>query len=41
MKALCVISGGMDSAVAAAIAKRDGYEILGLHFEKVLKFQSN
>lgn len=32
-KALCVISGGMDSAVSAAIAKRDGYEILGLHFD--------
>ncbi len=32
-KALCVISGGMDSAVAAAAAKHDGYEILGLHFD--------
>lgn len=32
-KALCIISGGMDSAVAAAIAKDDGYEILGLHFD--------
>ncbi|MDY5466199.1 MAG: 7-cyano-7-deazaguanine synthase, partial [Campylobacter sp.] len=40
MKALCVISGGMDSAVAAAIAKRDGYEILGLHFDYKQRTQS-
>ncbi|MCR8695613.1 MULTISPECIES: 7-cyano-7-deazaguanine synthase QueC [Campylobacter] len=32
-KALCIISGGMDSAVAAATAKSDGYEIVGLHFD--------
>lgn len=32
-KALCIISGGMDSAVAAAIAKDGGYDILGLHFD--------
>ena len=40
MKALCVISGGMDSAVAAAIAKREGYEILGLHFDYKQRTQS-
>ncbi len=31
-KAICIISGGMDSALAATIAKRDGYEIIALHF---------
>ncbi len=33
MKALCVISGGMDSATCAYIAKREGYEIMALHFD--------
>jgi 7-cyano-7-deazaguanine synthase len=32
MKAVCIISGGMDSAVAAAIAKKEGFEIIGVHF---------
>ena len=32
-KALCIISGGMDSAVAASIAKSEGYEIVALHFD--------
>ncbi len=31
-KAVCIISGGMDSALAATIAKKSGYEIIGLHF---------
>lgn len=31
--ALCVISGGMDSATSAAIAKKQGYEIIALHFD--------
>jgi len=31
-KAVCIISGGMDSALAATIAKNDGYEIIALHF---------
>lgn len=33
MRALCVISGGMDSATCAYIAKRKGYEIVALHFD--------
>ncbi|MCI6988861.1 MAG: 7-cyano-7-deazaguanine synthase QueC [Campylobacter sp.] len=32
-KALCVISGGMDSTLCAYIAKDMGYEIVGLHFD--------
>ena len=31
-KAICIISGGMDSALAAAIAKERGYKIIALHF---------
>jgi 7-cyano-7-deazaguanine synthase len=31
-KAVCIVSGGMDSAVAASIASRDGYEIIAVHF---------
>ncbi|MFV0481573.1 MAG: 7-cyano-7-deazaguanine synthase QueC [Campylobacteraceae bacterium] len=32
-KAVCIISGGMDSALSAYIAnKRDGFEVIGLHF---------
>ena len=31
-KAVCIISGGMDSALAATIAKKEGYEIVALHF---------
>lgn len=32
-KAVCVISGGMDSATCAYIAKARGYEIYALHFD--------
>ncbi|MCD6331371.1 MAG: 7-cyano-7-deazaguanine synthase QueC [Thermoplasmata archaeon] len=31
-KAVCLISGGMDSAVSAAIAKNEGYEIYAITF---------
>jgi 7-cyano-7-deazaguanine synthase len=31
-KAVCIISGGMDSALAAFIAKKEGNDIIALHF---------
>jgi len=31
-KAVCVISGGMDSALSAYMMRQDGYEIIALHF---------
>jgi len=31
-KAVCIISGGMDSALGAKIAKEEGYAIIALHF---------
>lgn len=31
-KAVCIISGGMDSALSSAVAKQDGFEIIALHF---------
>ena len=31
-KAVCIISGGMDSALSAKIAQKEGYEIIVLHF---------
>jgi len=32
-KAVCIMSGGMDSTLAAYMMKRDGYEIIALHFD--------
>jgi len=31
-KAVCIISGGMDSALSTKIAQKEGYEIIALHF---------
>ena len=31
-KAVCVISGGMDSALSAKIAQNEGYVVVGVHF---------
>jgi 7-cyano-7-deazaguanine synthase len=31
-KAVCIISGGMDSALGAKIAQNEGYSIIALHF---------
>jgi 7-cyano-7-deazaguanine synthase len=33
MKAVCLLSGGMDSCVTAAIAKNEGYEIYAITFD--------
>ncbi|AJC86277.1 7-cyano-7-deazaguanine synthase QueC [Campylobacter sp. RM16704] len=32
-KALCIISGGMDSTLCAYLAKNEGYEVIALHFD--------
>jgi 7-cyano-7-deazaguanine synthase len=31
-RAVCIISGGMDSALSAKIAQKEGYELIGIHF---------
>ena len=31
-KAICILSGGMDSTLASYMAKKDGYEIIAVHF---------
>lgn len=31
-KAVCIMSGGMDSTLSAYMAKNDGYEIIAVHF---------
>ena len=31
-KAICILSGGMDSTTTAYIAKKEGYEIVAVHF---------
>ncbi|BAF69901.1 7-cyano-7-deazaguanine synthase QueC [Nitratiruptor sp. SB155-2] len=32
MKAVVILSGGMDSSITAYMAKKDGYEIIAVHF---------
>jgi len=32
MKAVCILSGGMDSTLASYLAKNDGYEIIAVHY---------
>ncbi len=32
-KAICILSGGMDSTLASYMAKNDGYEIIAVHFK--------
>jgi 7-cyano-7-deazaguanine synthase len=31
-RAVCIISGGMDSALSAKKAQKEGYELIGIHF---------
>lgn len=31
-KAVCILSGGMDSTLASYMAKNEGYEIIAVHF---------
>ena len=31
-KAVCIMSGGMDSTLSAYMMKNDGYEVIGVHF---------
>jgi len=39
-KALCVMSGGMDSTLSAYMMKNDGYEIIAVHFNYDQRTQS-
>ncbi|MDD5156982.1 7-cyano-7-deazaguanine synthase QueC [Sulfurimonas sp.] len=39
-KAVCVMSGGMDSTLSAYMMKHDGYEIIALHFNYSQRTQS-
>lgn len=32
-RAICILSGGMDSTLCAYLAKKEGYEIIALHFD--------
>ncbi|MBN2768279.1 MAG: 7-cyano-7-deazaguanine synthase QueC [Campylobacterales bacterium] len=39
-KAVCIISGGMDSALSAKIAQESGFEVIGVHFNYLQRTQS-
>jgi len=39
-KALCIMSGGMDSTLAAYMMKKEGYEIIALHFNYLQRTQN-
>lgn len=32
-KAVCIMSGGMDSTLCAVLAQKEGYEVIALHFD--------
>ncbi|WP_249355169.1 7-cyano-7-deazaguanine synthase QueC [Campylobacter sp. MIT 12-5580] len=38
-KALCIISGGMDSTTCAYLAKKEGFELVALHFDYAQRTQ--
>ncbi|WP_321778313.1 7-cyano-7-deazaguanine synthase QueC [Sulfurimonas sp.] len=38
-KALCVMSGGMDSTLSAYMMKKEGYEVIALHFNYAQRTQ--
>ncbi|MDQ7045865.1 MAG: 7-cyano-7-deazaguanine synthase QueC [Sulfurimonas sp.] len=38
-KAVCVMSGGMDSTLSASMMKKDGYEIIAVHFNYAQRTQ--
>jgi 7-cyano-7-deazaguanine synthase len=39
-KAICIISGGMDSALSAKIAQESGYQVIGVHFNYFQRTQN-
>jgi len=38
-RAVCILSGGMDSSVASFIAKKEGYDIIAVHFNYAQRTQ--
>lgn len=39
-KAVCIMSGGMDSTLSAYLAKKDGYEVVAVHFNYAQRTQT-
>lgn len=39
-KAVCIISGGMDSALSAKMAQKSGFEVIGVHFNYLQRTQT-